>query len=258
MPITDKIKISIRSLSKTFDNNKVLSDINLDIKAGSSLVIIGPSSAGKSVLAKTIIGLIKPDNGSIIIDGIEITDLSTNKKLDLINNWGFLFQNGGLFDSLSVKDNITFLMSKLYNLSEKSKKEIAISQLNLVGLSEEILDFYPAELSGGMQKRVGIARAICHKPSLIFFDDPTGGLDPIMSAVITQLITKIHKEFGATIITITHNMVSAYRIAEELVLLNTGQILWHGNKEAIKDRKNHYIQQFVNGSVIGPIKLETD
>ena len=194
--MTDNIKIKVRNLHKAFGSHKVLDGIDLDVKKDSSLVILGGSGTGKSVLIKTIIGLLTPDKGSIILDDQETVNISSKARLKILENCGFLFQGGALFDSLSVSENITFFAQKLYSLKRDEIKELALKKLKSVGLSERILNLYPAELSGGMQKRVSLARAICTDPQIIFFDEPTTGLDPIMANVINDLIIKIREELG--------------------------------------------------------------
>ena len=248
-------KIKIQGLSKSFGNHKVLDGIDLEIKKGDSLVILGGSGSGKSVLIKTIIGLIKPDNGTITIDGILTNNISNKERFKMMQKCGFLFQAGALFDSLTIQDNITFFAEKLSKLSKQDKQELAISKLESVGLPSRILNLYPSELSGGMQKRVSLTRAICSNPEIIFFDEPTTGLDPIMANVINELIIKIQKELNATTITITHDMDSAYKIATEIALLYNGKILWRGKKDEIKNTNNPYVKQFINGHVNGPMEF---
>ncbi len=249
----NELKIQVKSLYKAFGNNKVLNGIDLNIKNGSSLVILGGSGTGKSVLIKTIIGLIKPDSGSILIDGVETSALSTKDRSQILGKYGFLFQGGALFDSLTVQENITFFAEKLYKLTKKDLIELAENKLTSVGLSSSTLNLYPSELSGGMQKRVSLARAICTNPEVIFFDEPTSGLDPIMSNVINELIIKAQSELGSTTITITHDMNSAYLIAKEVALIHQGKIVWLGTKEEMKDSDNPYLHQFINGLTVGPI-----
>lgn len=251
----NKFKIQVKSLCKSFGKHKVLDGIDLDVKKGSSLVILGGSGSGKSVLIKTIIGLIKADSGSILIDAAETSNISNKERFKIMEKSGFLFQGGALFDSLTIQDNITFFAEKLYNLSKEDKQEMAVSKLQAVGLSERILNLYPAELSGGMQKRVSLARAICSNPSLLFFDEPTTGLDPIMANIINELIVKAQEELGATTITITHDMNSAYLIAKEVAMIYQGKILWHGSKEDMKNSDNPYLKQFINGQTTGPIEV---
>ncbi|MCC8417998.1 MAG: ATP-binding cassette domain-containing protein [Rickettsia endosymbiont of Bryobia graminum] len=255
MTNNNKSKIEIRSLFKSFGNHMVLDGIDLDIKESSSTIILGGSGTGKSVLIKTIIGLMQPDSGSIVIDGVETSNLATKERFRIMETMGFLFQGGALFDSLTIQDNITFFAEKLNNLTEKDKQELAASKLNDVGLSTKILSFYPSELSGGMQKRVSLARAICSNPSILFLDEPTTGLDPIMANVINELIVKLQEELKATTVTITHDMNSAYIIAKEVAMIYKGKILWHGTKDEIKNSDNPYLKQFINGLTKGPIEV---
>ena len=253
MPIMPKIKIE--GLCKSFGNHKVLDGIDLEVKKGDALVILGGSGSGKSVLIKTIIGLMKPDSGRILIDGVETNNISSKERFKMMEKCGFLFQAGALFDSLTILDNITFFAEKLYKLSKKEKEELAISKLESVGLSSRILNLYPSELSGGMQKRVSLTRAICSNPEIIFFDEPTTGLDPIMANIINELIIKAQTELKATTIIITHDMDSAYKIATEIALLYNGKILWKGTKEEIHNTDNPYVKQFINGYVKGPMQF---
>ncbi len=250
-----KTKIKIRSLSKSFASHQVLAGIDLNIKENSSTVILGSSGSGKSVLIKTIVGLITPDNGSIIIDGMETINLSVRDRFKIMETIGFLFQGGALFDSFTVQDNIVFFAEKLHKLSAKDKEELAASKLEAVGLSPRILKLYPSELSGGMQKRVSLARAICSNPSILFLDEPTTGLDPIMANVINELIIKVQEELQATTVTITHDMNSAYMIAKEVTMIYQGKILWFGTKDEVKNSDNPYLQQFIHGLTTGPIEV---
>jgi phospholipid/cholesterol/gamma-HCH transport system ATP-binding protein len=249
-------QIGIKSIHKSFGSNHVLNGISLDIKKGSSLVIIGPSGAGKTVLLKTIIGLLNPDRGSILIDGAETTNISNKQRFNIMQKCGFLFQNGGLFDSLTIEENIIFFAARAFDLSKWDKRELATKKLAAVKLPERVLNLYPSELSGGMQKRVGIARAICADPEILFFDDPTGGLDPILSSIISELIVSIRDDNDPTIITITHDMSVAYKIADELALIHMGKLLWNGLKEEMKTKSNPYLHQFVNGLTRREMKLE--
>ncbi|MFU7503064.1 MAG: ABC transporter ATP-binding protein [Candidatus Tisiphia sp.] len=251
----DESKIKIRSLYKSFGDHKVLDGIDLDIKRNSSIVILGGSGTGKSVLIKTIVGLMQADEGSIVIDEVETVNIPSKDRFKMMKTMGFLFQGGALFDSLTVQDNITFFTEKLYKLSPKNKEELAASKLNSVGLSTKILGLYPSELSGGMQKRVSLARAICGDPLILFLDEPTTGLDPIMANVINELIIKVQEELKAATITITHDMNSAYMIAKEVAMIYKGKILWFGKKDEIKNSDNPYLQQFVNGLTTGPIEI---
>ncbi len=248
-------KIKVHNLYKSFGSHDVLKGVDIEVEAGKSLVILGGSGSGKSVLIKTIIGLINPDNGIISVDGEDVTHIKGNKRRELLAKCGFLFQAGALFDSLTVQENIVFFAEKVRKLSIVEKKELAEAKLNSVGLSGDILNMLPSELSGGMQKRVSLARAICADPEIIFFDEPTTGLDPIMANVINDLIIKVRDELGATTITITHDMQSAITIATEVAMLYEGKILWHGPKKDVAKSKNPYLHQFINGLVEGPISV---
>ncbi|AIL65036.1 putative ABC transporter ATP-binding protein [Rickettsiales bacterium Ac37b] len=251
MTQTPKIKIS--NLHKKFGSKNVLSGVNLSVQPGQSLVIIGGSGSGKSVLLKNIIGLINADTGSIEIDGKETTRLSSGERNKLMKKFGLLFQNGALFDSMTVWQNIAF---GLQDSTSKEAKDLAINTLKLVGLDQQVAELYPAELSGGMQKRVALARAIAYKPEIIFFDEPTTGLDPIMANVINNLIVKCSKELGATTITITHDLNSARIIADRVAMIFDGKIIWDGSIENIDSVDNPYVAQFIAGSTNGPIKIE--
>ena len=245
-------KIEIRNLHKTFGKKCVLNGVDLDVKDGESLVVIGGSGTGKSVLIKCIQGLLAPDDGSIKIDGIETVD--NNKNIH--EKMGMLFQGAALFDSLSVWENVAFVLLENGKLSRNDAKTEAINVLRQVGLTPDVADLSPAELSGGMQKRVGLARAIINKPEIIFFDEPTTGLDPIMADVINDLIIESAKGLGATTFTITHDMASARKIADRIAMLYQGKIIWIGSVEEMDKTDNPYLKQFVSGSSQGPIKVE--
>lgn len=249
-------KIQVRNLYKAFGEHVVLDGIDLDIKKDRSLVILGGSGTGKSVLIKTMIGLLPPDKGSIKFDNMETVGISLPDRLKILENCGFLFQGGALFDSMNITDNITFFAQKLYNFKKKDeKKALASEKLKSVGLPDRILELYPAELSGGMQKRVALARAICTNPKVIFFDEPTTGLDPIMANVINDLIVKIRQELGATSVTITHDMHSVRQIATEVALIYKGKIQWYGKREEMDNADNPYLHQFINGLPEGPFEV---
>lgn len=251
-----EIKISIRNLHKSFGKKQVLNGIDLDLYKGESLVVIGGSGTGKSVLIKCIQGLLVPDSGSIKIDGVEVV----NEKQDVIENMhskmGMLFQGGALFDSLSVWENVAFDLIQNRGISKKEAKIVAIKVLRQVGLNADIADLYPSELSGGMQKRVGLARAVITRPEIIFFDEPTTGLDPIMADVINDLIVESAKDLGATTLTITHDMASARKIADKIAMLYQGKIIWYGNVKEMDKTDNPYVRQFIQGSSKGPIMVE--
>ena len=241
----NNVKIEIKNLNKSFGNKIVLDNLNLNINNKESLVILGKSGSGKSVLIKNISTLMNPDSGSIKIDGEEITKLNENKKFKLMNKFGYLFQGGALFDSISVWENIAFKLINNENINRKKAKNIAIEKLKIVDLDESIADLSPSELSGGMQKRVSLARAICSNPEIIFFDEPTTGLDPITAETINNLIVKTVKIVGATAITITHDIHSAKLISDRIVLLNNGKISWEGNKNTLETTDNPLIKQFL-------------
>ncbi|MBR6408688.1 MAG: ATP-binding cassette domain-containing protein [Alphaproteobacteria bacterium] len=250
------IKISIKDLHKSFGRKKVLDGVDLDIKKGESLVVIGGSGTGKSVLIKCIQGLLTPDSGSIKIDDVETTMAKTNRKKDFHAKMGMLFQGGALFDSLSVWENVAFSLLENTNISREKAKVEAIRILRQVGLAPDVADLSPSELSGGMQKRVGLARAVITKPEIIFFDEPTTGLDPIMADVINDLIIESAKGLGATTLTITHDMASARKIADRIAMLYHGKIIWQGSVKEMDKTDNPYVVQFVNGCAQGPIKVE--
>lgn len=226
--------ISILNLSLSFDDRTILNNISFNISKGGSLVILGGSGSGKSVLTKIIIGLLKPDSGSIKIN-------SESK-----NKFGVLFQNSALFDYVTVWENISFNYKKRFNISEKEAKQLAIEKLNDVGLEESIADMFPIELSGGMKKRVALARAIAHNPEIIVLDEPTSGLDPIMSDMVNEIIIKLSKDFNPTIITITHDIHSAFKIADKIAVLYEGNIIYHGTVQEIQNTNNEYIKKFIH------------
>ncbi|BEP30714.1 MAG: ATP-binding cassette domain-containing protein [Wolbachia endosymbiont of Drosophila biauraria] len=226
--------ISILNLSLSFDDRTVLKDLNFDILKGESLVILGGSGSGKSVLTKTIIGLLAPDSGSV-----KINNKSKNK-------FGVLFQNSALFDYVTVWENISFNYKKRFNISKKEAKQLAIEKLNDVGLEESIADMFPIELSGGMKKRVALARAIAHNPEIIILDEPTSGLDPIMSDIVNEIIIKLSRDLNPTIITITHDIRSAFKIADKIAVLYEGEIISHGTVQEIQNTNNEYIKKFIH------------
>ncbi|MEZ5756840.1 MAG: ATP-binding cassette domain-containing protein [Emcibacteraceae bacterium] len=249
-------KISLKGLRKTFGPKVVLDSVDLEVMPGESMVIIGGSGSGKSVTLKCILGLLIADGGSIKIDGQEMIGISNSDRKEILTKFGMLFQGGALFDSLPVWENVAFglLAQRLYNRADA--KEIAIEKLRRVGLSPDVGSLSPAELSGGMQKRVGLARAIAANPDIIFFDEPTTGLDPIMSDVINELIVECVKDVGATAVTITHDMSSVRKIADNVAMIYHGNIIWTGPKDKIDHSGSDYIDQFINGKAEGPIKME--
>jgi phospholipid/cholesterol/gamma-HCH transport system ATP-binding protein len=246
-------KIELKDVKKRFGSKIVLDGISLKVEKGESLVIIGGSGTGKSVLLKCILGLIRPDSGTILIDGEDVTHISSKKRDALMHKFGMLFQGGALFDSLTVWENITFAVRPQQHLTKEQAHALAIEKLLAVGLSKEVADQMPAELSGGMQKRVALARAICANPEIIFFDEPTTGLDPIMADVINDLIIECTQKLGLTTLSITHDMASASKIANHVAMLYEGKIIWQGRAQEIYHSKNAYVDQFVHGRAHGPI-----
>ncbi len=246
-------KIELSGVYKSFGSKKVLDGIDLTINQGESLVVIGGSGTGKSVLIKCILGLLTPDKGSIKIDGVETTKLSRAERQKIMGKFGMLFQGGALFDSLPVWENITFALLRNKSLDKKKAKELAIEKLKAVGLGSDVAYLSPSELSGGMQKRVALARAIAANPEIIFFDEPTTGLDPIMADVINQLIVKCSKDLGATTLTITHDMASVRRIAHKVAMIYQGKLIWQGDVREIERSGNPFVDQFIHGRAEGPI-----
>jgi len=248
-------KIIIENLVKSFGAKEVLSGINLEVAQGESLVILGGSGSGKSVLIKTIAGLISATSGSIKIDNCETIGLNQKGRDKLMEKIGFLFQGGALFDSIPIWQNVAFRLLHHKKLDKKQAKEIAIQKLAAVGLSAKTADLFPSELSGGMQKRASLARAIAANPEIIFFDEPTTGLDPIMADVINDLIISNSKQLGATTITITHDMASARKIADKIAMLYEGKIIWFGKVDEMYSSNNPYLDQFIHGRAEGPINF---
>ncbi len=249
-------KISVRGLRKSFGPKRVLDGIDLDIGVRESVVVIGGSGTGKSVMLKCILGLIEPDAGSITIDGKEVTNLSTGEREQLMRKFGMLFQGAALFDSLPVWENVAFGLIMGRGTGRAAAKKVALQKLAAVGLGPDVGELMPAELSGGMQKRVALARAIATEPEIIFFDEPTTGLDPIMADVINELIVKCVKELGATAVSITHDMASTRKIADRVAMIYGGKIIWNGPKSEIDNSGNPYVDQFIHGRASGPIEMQ--
>ena len=244
--------IEMRAVTKAFGRKEILRGIDLTVDTGESMVIIGGSGTGKSVTIKCILGLIQPDGGEILFDG---KDVSREPRDAFLARFGMLFQGGALFDSLTVWQNVAFrLLRGSLKRPKDEAREIAIGKLRRVGLTPDVADLFPAELSGGMQKRVGLARAIAADPEVIFFDEPTTGLDPIMSGVINDLIREIVVEMGATAITITHDMTSVRAIADKVAMLHAGKIRWTGPVAEMDGCGDPYVDQFVHGRAEGPIE----
>jgi phospholipid/cholesterol/gamma-HCH transport system ATP-binding protein len=248
--MTDLI-LKIKKLHKSFGEKVILNDFNINITRNTSQVIIGGSGTGKSVLLKCILGLIEPDQGIISYNNTPL-NRDTRKEINFYDEIGMLFQGAALFDSLTVWENITFAIK---SKRKSDLREIALDKIHKVGLDSTVLDLYPSELSGGMQKRVALARAIAKDPQLLFFDEPTTGLDPIMADVINNLINEIIDQVGATAITITHDMESAKKIADKISMLYKGNIIWSGDPGEIECSNNPYVDQFINGRSEGPIKI---
>ena len=250
------LKIRIRDLHKRFGAKQVLAGVDLDVAESESVVVIGGSGTGKSVLLKCVLGLLEPDRGSILIDGQEVVGLGRRAREQIMHKFGMLFQSAALFDSLPVWENVAFGLLNIEKLGRAEAKERAIETLRQVGLGADVADLWPAELSGGMRKRVGLARAIATQPEILFFDEPTTGLDPIMADVINELIARSVRQLGATAISITHDMASARKIADRIAMLYQGRIIWQGPVAQIDHSGNPYVEQFIHGRGEGPIKLD--
>ncbi len=252
----DNVKISMRGVHKRFGKKVVLDGVDLDVESGRSLVVIGGSGTGKSVLIKCILGILEPDAGSIRIDGVEVVGSRSGAAGAKRAECGMLFQGGALFDSLKIWENVAFRLIYAERLSRQKAREIAMHTLKRVGLGEDVGDLLPAELSGGMQKRVSLARAIASDPQIIFFDEPTTGLDPIMADVINDLIRSTTADEGVTAVTITHDMQSVRAIADTVAMLYAGRIHWQGPVAEIDASGDAYVEQFVEGNADGPIRIE--
>jgi phospholipid/cholesterol/gamma-HCH transport system ATP-binding protein len=249
-------KIELRGVKKRFGPKIVLDGVDLKIEKGESLVVIGGSGTGKSVTIKSVLGILRPDAGQIFVDGEEVTHIGGRARDRVLRQFGMLFQGAALFDSLTVWENVAFGLIQGRGMARGKAKDIAIQKLAKVGLGAEVALLSPSELSGGMQKRVGLARAIAADPQIIFFDEPTTGLDPIMADIINDLIVTTVKDVGATTLSITHDMVSARKIADKIAMLYKGKIIWHGPVSEIDNSGNPYVDQFIHGRAEGPIKME--
>lgn len=247
--------IEIINLHKSFGKNHVLRGVNLEVEKGESMVVIGGSGSGKSVLIKHIIGILKPDDGTVLIDGIDIAKLKENELYEVRKKFGMLFQGAALFDSLKVWENVSFALLRQNRMSEREVKAVAIEKLRMVGLTG-VEDLMPSELSGGMKKRVSLARAIAHEPEILLYDEPTTGLDPIMADAINELIIKMKQKLSVTSVAITHDMNSAYKIADRIAMLYEGRIVEVGTPDEIRNTQNPIVRQFITGSAAGPIKIE--
>lgn len=244
--------IEIINLCKSFDDNKVLDDLNLNIESGETTVIIGRSGCGKSVLLKHIVGLMRPDSGQVFVNGKNIAAMRGNELKELRLKIGMLFQGAALFDSLSVGENVGFMLLEHTNTPKSEIKKKVRESLELVGL-RNIEHLKPAELSGGMKKRVGLARAICVRPEIILYDEPTTGVDPIMGDAINDLIKDLHDKLKVTSIAVTHDMKSAYKIAGKIAMLYKGKIIAKGAPEEIQNSRDPVVRQFITGAATGPI-----
>ena len=249
-------KVELRGVRKRFGSKVVLDGIDLKLEHGQSLVVIGGSGTGKSVMIKCVLGIIRPDEGEIYVDGEEVTRLGGRARDRMLKKFGMLFQAAALFDSLPVWENVAFSLIQGRGMKRKEAREIAVETLGKVGLGAEVANLSPAELSGGMQKRVGLARAIAAGPEIIFFDEPTTGLDPIMADVINDLIVSTVDRLGVSALSITHDMVSARKIADRIAMLYQGKIIWDGPTEEIDKSGNPFVEQFIHGRAEGPIKME--
>ncbi|MBU4310263.1 ABC transporter ATP-binding protein [bacterium] len=247
--------IVIEDLHKSFGDNKVLRGVNLKIEKGKTFVIIGRSGCGKSVLLKHIIGILKPNKGRILIDGCDITKLDKKRLNEVRKKFGMLFQGAALFDSLTVEENVAFGLRRHTNLSREETRRIVNEKLGLVGLARNGL-LRPAELSGGMKKRVGLARAIAMEPEIVLYDEPTTGVDPIMGDAINELIIELHDKLKITSVAVTHDMISAYKVADRIAMLYEGEIIEVGTPREIKNTKNPVVRQFITGAAIGPITAD--
>jgi phospholipid/cholesterol/gamma-HCH transport system ATP-binding protein len=249
-------KIELRDIHKSFGAKKVLNGISVKVNKGESLVVIGGSGSGKSVTLKCILGLMEPTSGQILIDGEDTTHARGARREAMMKKFGMLFQGAALFDSLPVWENVAFGLIQGQRMKRAEAKDRAIAKLAQVGLNADVGELFPAELSGGMQKRVSLARAIAAEPEIIFFDEPTTGLDPIMADVINELIKKCVRELGATAISITHDMASCRRIADKVCMIYEGQFIWEGAVQDIDRSGNAYVDQFIHGRAEGPIQMQ--
>jgi phospholipid/cholesterol/gamma-HCH transport system ATP-binding protein len=255
--MTDAIpKVELRGVKKRFGSKVVLDGVDLKIDRAESLVVIGGSGTGKSVMIKCVLGILRPEEGEIFVDGEEVTKLRGRARDEYLKKFSMLFQGAALFDSLTVWENVAFGLIQGRGMNRKQARDIAIEKLAKVGLGADVALLSPAELSGGMQKRVGLARAIASDPQIIFFDEPTTGLDPIMADVINDLIVSSVEGMGITTLSITHDMASARKISNRIAMLYKGKIIWDGPTKKIDASGNEYVDQFIHGRAVGPIKME--
>jgi phospholipid/cholesterol/gamma-HCH transport system ATP-binding protein len=249
-------KIRLRGVCKAFGPKVVLDGVDLDVGVGESVVVIGGSGTGKSVMIKCILGILEPDSGLIEIDGVDVDEFNGADREALMSKFGMLFQGSALFDSLTVWENVAFGLIQARGMGRQAARDLALQKLASVGLEPEVEALLPVELSGGMQKRVALARAIATEPEIIFFDEPTTGLDPIMGDVINDLIVKCVRDLGATTLSITHDLASARKIAHRIAMLHDGKIIWQGPVADIDESGHPYVDQFIHGRAEGPIQMQ--
>ena len=247
--------LRLKNVSVSFGPQEVLRDLNLDIAAGDTVAVIGESGCGKTVLLKLVVGLLAPTAGDVLFGDQAVQNLSAKQLTEMRRRIGFLFQSAALFDSLRVWENVAFGLIQGDRMARGAAKDVALRKLGAVGLDGQVSELYPSELSGGMQKRVALARAIAREPEIIFFDEPTTGLDPIMSDVINKLIVKCVRDLGATAVSITHDMVSARHIADRIAMIYEGRIIWNGAAKEIDRSGNGHVDQFLHGRAEGPIAM---
>ncbi len=249
-------KIELIGVKKRFGSKVVLDGVDLTLGKGESLVVIGGSGSGKSVAIKSVLGIVRPDEGRILVDGEDVTHVTGRKREAVLSKFGMLFQGAALFDSLPVWENVAFGLIQGRGMARAKARDIAMEKLAKVGLGPDVANLSPSELSGGMQKRVGLARAIAAEPEIIFFDEPTTGLDPIMADVINDLIETTVRDLGVSALSITHDMASARKISDRIAMLYKGKIIWAGPTKDIDSSGNAYVEQFIHGRAEGPIRME--
>ncbi len=248
-------KIRIAGLTRSFDGQRALDEVDLLLQPRQSLVLIGGSGSGKSLLLKSILGLVEPDSGSIEVDGRETVGMPQGERMQWMRRFGVLFQRQGLFDSLTVWENVAFRLLHEHGMARSAARETAVAKLEQVGLSADVADLSPAELSGGMQKRTGLARAIATDPEILFLDEPTAGLDPIMSNIISDLINDRVDDLGASVISVVSDLAVVRRIADSVLMLHEGHVVWTGPVDDLDRTDNAYVRQFVSQSIDGPIRM---